>query len=276
MSKYDVSDYGIFDSAICVNSSYKEEINTLSNTIDECKSSLNDSVFMGPISDNCQAIFGQISSKVNDIISKNSSVESTLSSVSSNYQSGDSNASREVTNVEGGNASTNLVTSQAASPISTPLANNVSSTGAVSSGNVNTSIYASNPGLGFNITTDNKTYNLSDTDFDILCAVVASESDGTCDDALAVSSAILNRLDDPACLREYGSTPIDQVSAPNQFSVWSSGSYKSHLNGNYSDTVRQSVTDALAGVRNHDYLSFRANFTNYSNNMISSSGNRYK
>jgi hypothetical protein len=39
----------------------------------------------------------------------------------------------------------------------------------------------------------------------------------------------------------------------------------------------QAVKDALAGVRNHKYLSFRSNGTvSYSDNMISPTGNRYK
>ena len=37
------------------------------------------------------------------------------------------------------------------------------------------------------------------------------------------------------------------------------------------------VNTALAGVRNHDYESFRSNgTTGYSSNMITSTGNRYK
>ena len=49
------------------------------------------------------------------------------------------------------------------------------------------------------------------------------------------------------------------------------------MNGNAPSTVVQAVKDALAGVRNHKYCSFRSNgTTNYSNNMITSAGNRYK
>ena len=45
---------------------------------------------------------------------------------------------------------------------------------------------------------------------------------------------------------------------------------------NVNENVRQAVEDALNGVRNCDYLSFRSNSsTSYSNNMIVSSGNRY-
>jgi hypothetical protein len=44
-----------------------------------------------------------------------------------------------------------------------------------------------------------------------------------------------------------------------------------------SKPVFEAVMDALAGVRNHDYLSFRSNkTTSYSDNMISATGNRYK
>ena len=49
------------------------------------------------------------------------------------------------------------------------------------------------------------------------------------------------------------------------------------MNGKAPNTVKEAVADALAGVRNHKYLSFRSNSTtSYSNNMISPTGNRYK
>ena len=49
------------------------------------------------------------------------------------------------------------------------------------------------------------------------------------------------------------------------------------MEGRAPDTVVQAVKDALAGVRNHKYLSFRSNGTvSYSDNMISPTGNRYK
>ena len=49
------------------------------------------------------------------------------------------------------------------------------------------------------------------------------------------------------------------------------------MDGKAPDTVKEAVMDALAGVRNHEYLSFRSNgTTSYSDNMISPTGNRYK
>ena len=88
---------------------------------------------------------------------------------------------------------------------------------------------------------------------------------------------ILNRCETSNWINSHGRDPIAQATAPNQFVVYQHGSYKRYINGNAPDTVKTAVMDALNGVRNHDYLSFRSNgSTGYSNNMISSTGNRYK
>ena len=120
-------------------------------------------------------------------------------------------------------------------------------------------------------------YDLSDEDIELLCAIVAAESDKTYDDALAVITTILNRCEAPNWIRSHGTDPIAQATAPNQFVVYQHGSYKAYMNGKAPNTVKEAVADALAGVRNHKYLSFRSNgTTSYSNNMISPTGNRYK
>ena len=130
---------------------------------------------------------------------------------------------------------------------------------------------------GFEVTTGNLCYELNDEDFELLCAIVSAESDKTYDDALAVITTILNRCETDNWIRSHGTDPIAQATAPNQFVVYQHGSYKRYMNGNAPETVVQAVKDALAGVRNHKYLSFRSNgTTSYSDNMISSTGNRYK
>lgn len=137
--------------------------------------------------------------------------------------------------------------------------------------------YSNYPEKGFEVTTGNLCYELSDEDFELLCAIVSAESDKTYDDALAVITTILNRCETDNWIRSHGTDPIAQATAPNQFVVYQHGSYRVYMEGRAPETVVQAVKDALAGVRNHKYLSFRSNgTTSYSDNMISKTGNRYK
>lgn len=142
--------------------------------------------------------------------------------------------------------------------------------------NIDISKYHNNVAYGFEVTTGNLCYDLCDEDIDLLCAIVSAESDKSYDDALAVITTILNRCETSNWINSHGRDPIAQATAPNQFVVYQHGSYERYLNGNAPDTVKEAVADALAGVRNHKYTSFRSNgSTSYSNNMISSTGNRY-
>ena len=143
--------------------------------------------------------------------------------------------------------------------------------------NINVSKYKNNIAKGFEVTTGNLTYKLCDKDIELLCAIVSAESDKTYDDALAVITTILNRCETKNWINSHGRDPIAQATAPNQFVVYQHGSYEKYMNGKAPDTVKQAVMDALSGVRNHDYCSFRSNgTTSYSSNMISPTGNRYK
>lgn len=154
----------------------------------------------------------------------------------------------------------------------------ISSSYAVNSAyGVDTSVYTSKPECGFVVTTGNKTYDLSDSDRDIIYGVVSAECDKSYDDALAVASVILNRCESPSWSAEFGSNPVGQVTAKNQFVVYQKGYYRSYMGENVPDTVRKAVDDALNGVRNCNYMSFRSGgTTSYSNNRVSPSGNRYK
>ena len=153
----------------------------------------------------------------------------------------------------------------------------VSSTPYNSNDSVDTSGYKSNEASGFVVTEGNTKYDLNDNDKDLLYAIVAAESDQSKDDALAVASTILNRCEDTRWVNSHGTNPIKQATAPSQFVVYQNGNYKQYTNGQAPETVKQAVNDALNGVRNHNYLSFRSNgSTKYSSNMITETGNRYK
>lgn len=147
---------------------------------------------------------------------------------------------------------------------------------------IDISVYNNKPEYGFVVTTGNKTYNLTPEEYDLLCSIVAAESDHSYDDALGVVTTILNRCEDPNWINfvEIGyhmeNNPINQATCPHQFVVYQHGLNQRFLNGNAPESVQKAVMDALAGVRNHDYLSFRSNdSTGYSWNMITDTGNRY-
>ena len=132
---------------------------------------------------------------------------------------------------------------------------------------VDASGYISKPALGFNVTTDNKTYSLSDEDFSVLAAVVSCEANKSSkDDILAVMSVILNRTDSS----RYPNDPVAVVAAPYQFSCYTGKGITPN------ETVASVMRDALNGVRNNDYYGFRSWQTvGYSDNYIVERGNRY-
>ena len=132
---------------------------------------------------------------------------------------------------------------------------------------IDISDYVSNPDLGFNVTTDNKVYELSDEEFGVLAAVVSCEANKSSkDDILAVMSVILNRADSS----RYPNDPVSVVAAPYQFSCYKGESITPN------DLVAGVMRDALNGVRNNEYYGFRSWQTiSYSDNYIVERGNRY-
>ena len=147
---------------------------------------------------------------------------------------------------------------------------------------VNASKYTGNEAMGFKVTEGNKEYSLSGYEFDVVVAVVAGEFDKNLDDALAVVSVILNRCDSKNWVKWAGSSPYDQVIAPGQFEVYFEDYYLPYMpNGSkYGSSkyeiAKQAVIDGINGIRNNEYLGFRAWWlTNYSDKYIVSGGNRY-
>lgn len=148
--------------------------------------------------------------------------------------------------------------------------------------------YVSNPALGFVVTDDNPQYQLSDSDFDLVVAVVSAEYEKSRDDALAVISVILNRCDSPSWSSWAGKSPVSQVTKPNQFEVYTIKSYLKYMpggsqyNSQHYQYAKEAVTDALNGIRNNKYESFRSwsyitsSGDYYSYNYIVEGGNRYK
>ena len=124
---------------------------------------------------------------------------------------------------------------------------------------VNANGYSSKPGAGFNVTTGNRTYSLSEGELNAVAGVVACEGTNK-DDMLAVASVILNRAD------RRGLTPYQVVAQAGQFSCFGSSPTGSAL---------VVVRDALSGIRNNNYNSFNGWNSGVSDNYIASPGNRY-
>jgi hypothetical protein len=147
---------------------------------------------------------------------------------------------------------------------------------------VDASKYSNNEDMGFNVTEGNKTYDLNDYEFDVVVAVVSGEFDKNFDDALGVVSVILNRCDSDKWRSWAGSSPYQQVIRAGQFEVYFGGSYLSYMPGGSQyggqkyNIAKQAVIDGLNGIRNNEYLGFRAWFvSSYSDKYIVYGGNRY-
>ncbi|MEG2285869.1 MAG: G5 domain-containing protein [Eubacterium sp.] len=91
------------------------------------------------------------------------------------------------------------------------------------------------------------------SDFDLICAIVAHEGGTSYEGALGVISCVMNRVDSG-----FGSSAIDVLTAPGQFSSYLDGYYTQYL-GNTPSSVQQAVRDCMeGGVRSHSYTSFRS------------------
>lgn len=147
---------------------------------------------------------------------------------------------------------------------------------------VDASKYINNEVMGFKVTEGNKTYSLNDYEFNVVAAVVAGEFDKNYDDALGVVSVILNRCDSDKWRSWAGETPYKQVIRAGQFEVYFGGAYQKYMpGGSYFGTekyniAKQALTDGLNGIRNNQYLGFRAWWVSgYSDKYIVYGGNRY-
>ena len=97
--------------------------------------------------------------------------------------------------------------------------------------------------------------NASPSDFDLMCAVVFSESGyEPYEGQVAVANVILTRLRSG----KWGNTIHDVLYAPNQFSCVYGARFNNALGGNVPATTSQAVQAALNGYNNvGNYMSFR-------------------
>lgn len=127
-------------------------------------------------------------------------------------------------------------------------------------------------------------YNLSKSEFSVLCGIVLSEADDTYEDAYAVINTIYNRTHsknwvisvDNKFGKGKGMNLYYQAISPNQFTVYASGTYKRHMN-KVDSTGYDAIIDFLYTENvMHNYLSFRSHSIKVNDSeSFSKKGNNY-
>lgn len=128
-------------------------------------------------------------------------------------------------------------------------------------------------------------FNLSESEFQVVAAVVASEANNTSyKDSYAVINTIYNRTKSKRWVnhvnnlygKNKGYSLYYQVITPNQFTVYSGGSYKKYLN-NIPKKTEKAIIDFLYSEEPlHNYLSFRSSSSKGANAVqFVSGGNKY-
>ena len=93
--------------------------------------------------------------------------------------------------------------------------------------------------------------NYSQSDLELIWAIVAQEDNGSYKGALAVISSAMNRVESPTWSYE-GSNALAQLTAPGQYCYSNDTYWQARLGGNVPDYVKQAVNDCLKkGKRNH-------------------------
>lgn len=100
--------------------------------------------------------------------------------------------------------------------------------------------------------------NYSQSQMELIWAIVAQEDNGSYAGALAVISSAMNRTES-ANWKYCGSNSLEQLTAPGQYCYSNDDYWKARLNGNVPAYVKQAVSDCLEkGIRNHSFTSFRS------------------
>lgn len=127
-------------------------------------------------------------------------------------------------------------------------------------------------------------YNLTRRQFNVVSAIVLAEAENCYDDAYAVINTIYNRTHAKNWVRSVnghfgkgkGNSLYYQAISPRQFTVYSSGSYKRHLNKTNRKGYQAIIDFLYSEEIMHDYLSFRSHSIKIKNSeSFSSHGNNY-
>ncbi len=102
------------------------------------------------------------------------------------------------------------------------------------------------------------TTSYTQSQMELIWAIVAQEDNGSYAGALAVISSAMNRTES-ANWKYCGGNAMAQLTAPGQYCYSMDNYWQSRLNGNVPAYVKQAVNDCLKkGIRNHSFTSFRS------------------
>ena len=130
-----------------------------------------------------------------------------------------------------------------------------------------------------------KKYNLTSEQFSVLCGIVLAEAEGNSyEDAYAVINTIYNRTHAKNWVRSVnkyfgkgnGNSLYYQAISPRQFTVYSGGSYKRHMNQTKSVGYKAILDFLYSENIMHNYLSFRSHSIKvFNSESFSKKGNNY-
>lgn len=113
MNEYNVEDYNLFDEAISTTNTFKNNLDSVSELVNESKTIIgNQSVFMGPIQENCMEVFGKLDSTFDSISTNFTTMASYLDTANTSYKNGDQNAANLILSTD---SSGNVFTATASS-----------------------------------------------------------------------------------------------------------------------------------------------------------------
>lgn len=109
MSEINVSDYQILSNAVSTTNTYKQRISEVQTSTDSVKQIIsNQSVFMGPIADNCIQEFGTLTTDLTTMTSNFTTMSAFIDEANTAYKAGDASAAKTLLN--GGVTSANSAT----------------------------------------------------------------------------------------------------------------------------------------------------------------------
>ena len=123
-------------------------------------------------------------------------------------------------------------------------------------------------------------FNLSPYQLEVCAAIACAEANGegtNYEEAVNVICTAYNRTISSAWVYSFGDNLYDQMTAPNQFVVYQSGTYLDYM-GRYDLPGYQAVIDFLSNsceLEGHNYLSFRSNNSGIQGEELVSGGNLY-
>lgn len=124
-----------------------------------------------------------------------------------------------------------------------------------------------------------KPYKASQEEYELLCRITFREAGGLTEDdryidSMGVVTTVLNRLDTPYYINQYGDSISAQIYGYSQFTTVAL--LPETTFEQVPEVTRRAVTDTLNGVRNNLYVEFRGkNNTNPSRTQIVPEGNKY-